>query len=163
MGATERPLAPLVSSLVDAAHESHAERKLQHPMTQQYAMFEWQLQEVAAEMQQLARSRRKTEDDLSTFGRSDGGGGGLPSIGWGGSQASNRRQTDTDLSYSGSGVLTGGMRGPRSRQSQSGVSSTSFNPDDGGDPTCNLEVRRDIVPVKDWIRKAWTSVSAYHE
>ena len=139
MDAPERPIAPLISSLVDAAHDSHAERKLRHPLTQQYAMFEWQLQEAATERLQQTRSRRKTEDNMSLLrsinvGRLSGGGGAQPR---------NRRQTETDLSYSaGSGIVTSGARGPRARQSSSGLSFSCFDPDEGGDPTCNLEVRR---------------------
>lgn len=138
----DRPLAPLISSLLDAAHESHADRKLQHPKTQQYAMFEWQLQEAAAErsqqQQRSGRSRRQTEDNVSlatvsAAGINGGSGGSAAGFG-----ARPRRQTETDLSYVGSGASKGLLGMQQRTSSASGMS--LFDPDEGGLPTCNLEV-----------------------
>ena len=139
----DRPLAPLISSLLDAAHESHADRKLQHPKTQQYAMFEWQLQEAAAErsqQQRSGRSRRQTEDNVSvmTAGATGISGGCGSSAGFG---ARPRRQTDTSLSFigPGGGASKGLLQGMQQRTSSaSGMS--LFEADEGGMPTCNLEV-----------------------
>ena len=136
----DRPLAPLISSLLDAAHESHADRKLQHPKTQQYAMFEWQLQEAAAErsqQQRSGRSRRQTEDNVSVMTAGAAGiSGGGSAAGFG---ARPRRQTDTNLSFVGSAASKGLLQGVQQRiSSASGMS--LFEPDEGGMPTCNLEV-----------------------
>ena len=122
MESIDRPLAPLISSLVDAAHESHSDKKLQHPKTQQYAMFEWQLQEAAAERQEQVRSRRQTEDNgsLGSLGASNRSG------------PRGRRMTDTNTSFQG-----GGSMGQR-MSSQGNLS--NFDLDEGGPPTCNLEV-----------------------
>ena len=137
-----RPLAPRISSLIDAAHEAHSDKKLQHPKTQAYAMFEWQLQEAATERQEQTRSRRQTEDNLSIIGGRGGGGGGSSNRA---SLSGGRRVTDNSLGFmaTGGGGTGGSLAGSRTsgmgRRASSGLS-TNFDAEEGGAPTCNLEV-----------------------
>ncbi len=43
----QRPLGGLLNTLVDAAHQAHDNRKLLHPSTYAYSIFNWKVQEGA--------------------------------------------------------------------------------------------------------------------
>ncbi|GAX75917.1 hypothetical protein CEUSTIGMA_g3360.t1 [Chlamydomonas eustigma] len=110
----ERPIDPLISALIDAAHDGHYERTMQYPKTQQYSLFQWQLQEAAAARQQDVIKRRTS--------------GGL-----GGGSARN----SSSESLLGP-RLTGGSA--RAGSLKNGLSEMSFALEEGGPPTSNLEV-----------------------
>lgn len=43
---SSRPVAPIIDTLLEAAHYRHQMRNLKHPFTYNYSMFEWRMQEA---------------------------------------------------------------------------------------------------------------------